>query len=717
MHGRKHFRRFSTCLLSNIRFPVITRGQLRNYNTSVSVINIPGKISGLNQLKTTHKIHVLLGIAFCCGESSSAAWQDDVGYTRLMATAGSEIPTAPAQGVSQIEASESPGNFGPDRTSSLFTGKTFVNKSGPSGISGHANHVAGNYYGSSSQLPGAMQVDLYDANSWIGNSFLKVSSIELPLAENRAVQNHSWIGSTSNAASDTEIGRRLDFSINADGYVCVVGMNNGESTVLPGLLGQSYHTISVGRDDAQHSAGFTVNDVAGRIKPDIVAPSASPENATSWTTPMVSGAAGLLVSKLASSPYSLAGADKPRVVKSLLLATAFKSTAWSNTSSRPLDIRNGSGTLNTYHAYSALRAGRANSSPNSLAKSKGWSAQSVSGNSSVSYFFNIPVTATTGPFSAALNWHRNVTSNVGIPRSFNSTMANLNLRLHTANGFLIGPAIVESLSSADNVELVHQPQLAPGSYVLVVENLSSSATPFALAWHSLSTVGTSATIAEAREIDGQNGRVTISRVGDLTLPLLVPLAVSGTAVAGTDYQPLPDSVLIPAGLTSTTVQIVPISDAVIQGDRSVVVTAQNDFSYLVSAEPSAVVTIRDKPFDRWRFENFSLAERSSPMVVGEASDPDGDGVSNLLEFALNLGPKTPNPRPLTVQETAGFLTVTATKNPAATDVQWNAESSGNLVDWLPAEILVNDGIQFEARNPNPISSGNRGFLRVKLSRP
>ena len=207
-------------------------------------------------------------------------------------------------------------------------------------------------------MPGATDVDLYDANNWLGSGFLnhQQSPYQRPSVETRAVQNHSWIGSAG--SYDTEINQRLDYAIDRDGFVCVVGENNGNSTTLPRLLGQSYHAISVGRDDGAHSAGFTTIDGTGRIKPDIVAPSASPENATSWTTPMVASTAGLLYAKLAAAPYSLTGADKPRVIKALLLASATKNTvpSWANTSSRPLDLRYGAGELNAYHAYSTLRS-------------------------------------------------------------------------------------------------------------------------------------------------------------------------------------------------------------------------------------------------------------------------------------------------------------------------------------------------------------------------
>ncbi len=347
---------------------------------------------------------------FLIGATPLAAdWRDEIGYTRLKLLAAAELPAAPSQGITQVEAPDDLGNFEPDTTGSLFSGKTFTSLSGTSGVSSHAQHVATNFYGTTSSLiSGNCGVSLYNANGWIGSDFLNTGSSSLPDVESRAVQNHSWVG-TLNAnftqAKATEINRRLDFAINRDGFVCVVGSDNSVSANLPAILSQSYHTISVGRDDDGHGAGFTTLDFInpddpGRIKPDIVAPSAAPEYATSWTTPMVASAAGLLYSKLGS----LTGADRPRVIKSLLLATATKNTvpAWSNTPTVPLDLRYGAGELNINHAYNALLAGRETASTSAWRKSRGWAAESVAASASKTYFFSIAPGVPSTPFSAAL---------------------------------------------------------------------------------------------------------------------------------------------------------------------------------------------------------------------------------------------------------------------------------------------------------------------------
>jgi hypothetical protein len=649
-----------------------------------------------------------------------AGWQDEIGFTRLQDLAGPELPAAPLAGLTLVEAKESGVNYSPNTGLPAFAGKTFVLKSGPSGVSGHATHAADNFFGTTSVLPGACPVDLYSAGSWLGGDFLNESSTDFPLVEVRAVQSHSWIGS----ATTDEITRRLDFAIDRDGFVCVVGVNNGLANPLPHLLAQCYHTLSVGRDDGDHSAGFTTKDGNGRIKPEIVGPSASPENATSWTTPMVAGSAGLLHAKLSAAPYSLGGADLPRVVKALLLAGATRNTlpSWSNTSSRPLDLRYGAGELNLWHAYTTMRAGRVSGSPEMSHPPAAWAAEQVAGEAEKRYFFTIPAGAAGTPFCATLTWHRDIQSELtgedpDWVRTWSASLADLNLRLHQADGFSEGALITASQSAVDNVELVHQAALAPGNYVLVVSNLSVDDTPYALAWHSLPAVGIAAAVPVAREIDGQPATLTISRTGDLSLPLRVPLVTGGTAIPGVHFLATPAAVTIPAGETSATLDVVPVSDELAQGERSVTFSIGADFTLVPAVASAAEVTIEDKPFDHWRFTHFSSVELADPLVSGELADPDSDGLPNLVEYALGLLPKTPQPNPLAPAEIGGRLAISVTKSPAATDITWLAKVSAELSGWLPAEIVTNDTTTFEARDIVPIVGNPRRFIRLEISRP
>ncbi len=607
-------------------------------------------------------------------------------------------------------------SYAPDSSNSLFVGKTIIVKSGASSNSNHATHVAKNFYGTTSQIPGTCNVDVYGANDWIGTGFLNNGSIFSPKTETRAVQNHSWAGSTGSTSSDANISCRLDYAIDHDGFVCAVGLYNYDAVYYPNhpqLLCQTYNTISVGRDDGGHTTGLTTLDGSNRMKPDIVAPSSAPEYATSWTTPMVAGAAGLLHAKLSATPYSLTGADRPRVIKALLLASATKDTVpnWDNSSTSPLDNIYGAGELNTLHAYNALRAGRTTASNNTQYGIRGWAAETAN-NSAKTYYFTIPAGAPFTPFCASLTWHRSITNIF----SWSASLANLTLRLHHANAFVTGSEIAASTSSVDNVELVYQSSMPPGQYALVVSKDSGSNTPFALAWHSLPAVTVAATVSTAREIDGQTGLVTFTRTGDTTLPLYVPLTIGGSAVSGSHYQALPSSLTIPAGSATATLTVTPVSDNLAQGSRTLSVAVAADFALVRDASQSAIVTIEDKPFDAWRFIHFPT-QLGNPAISGENADPDGDGLPNLIEYALNLLPTASSISPVTTLDVSGYLALSAAKNPTATDITWGAQVSSSLDAWTSATQVINNTSTYQARDTILRSNAAKRFIRLKITRP
>jgi hypothetical protein len=87
------------------------------------------------------------------------------------------------------------------------------------------------------------------------------------------------------------------------------------------------------------------------------------------------------------------------------------------------------------------------------------------------------------------------------------------------------------------------------------------------------------------------------------------------------------------------VAVVPISDSIAQGPRTVTATIQpNGTAYTIGASQAATVVIHDKPFDAWRHANFAARGEENASASAPASDPDGDGLSNRLEFFLGSDP-------------------------------------------------------------------------------
>lgn len=669
-----------------------------------------------------------------------ADWRDDVGATRLNVTFAN-VPTAVGT-VTQAEAGDTAGNsYLPDSTNPAFAGKTIVNKSAGSGTSGHATAVGGFFYGTSSLLPTTTTIHAYNASTWAGSDSLRLgNTASAPMIESNRVQNHSWIGDHPDTTEATvlEIGRRLDFAVERDGFVCVAGVNNGLGTTLPKLLAQAYNLLSVGRTDGAHSAGFTTYDGTGRIKPDLVAPA----DVTSFSTPQVASAAGVLAARALASPHALSGANVARVVKALLLAGATKEEfpAWARTPTRPLDLRHGAGEMNLLLAYRTLESGRATPSAGTLVAESGWAATSLANGAQHTYFFEVPAGAASAPFSVVLTWHRLVNDGTQGPLGWSPSpvaLVNLDLTLRQASGFTVGAQLDASASTVDNVEHIYTPALAPGRYALVVTSpVGAATTNYALAWRTTPTVTVAASVAEARESDGAPGEFTVARSGSTATPLLVPITVGGSAVSGIHYAALPASVLIPAGAASVKLPVAPIADSLAQGGRTVTLTLVGDYSLAAGASAGATVSVVDKPYDAWRFMAFDQAQLTNATISGASADPDADGMPNLLEYALGGAPlDVADGREIAPALGLGgdtgtgeqWLTLSYVQPAGRADLNYLVEWSDDLTSsWQNGASVTTEvgrvsveegGERVTVRAAAPLAEQGRQFLRLRVTHP
>jgi glucose/arabinose dehydrogenase/mono/diheme cytochrome c family protein len=127
------------------------------------------------------------------------------------------------------------------------------------------------------------------------------------------------------------------------------------------------------------------------------------------------------------------------------------------------------------------------------------------------------------------------------------------------------------------------------------------------------------------------------------------------------------------------------------------------------------------PFETWRLSRFSAAQLADPLVSGPDADPDGDGLMNSLEFAMESSPLSfdlpPEPG---LQD--GHLTLTYRRSKAVDAAAFWGEYSTNLVEWLsgPAhveEIQRTDGGELETvtlRSVAPMSARPEGYLRLRV---
>ena len=134
----------------------------------------------------------------------------------------------------------------------------------------------------------------------------------------------------------------------------------------------------------------------------------------------------------------------------------------------------------------------------------------------------------------------------------------------------------------------------------------------------------------------------------------------------------------------------------------------------------------------WKLENFGSTE------VADLADADGDGIANILEYALGLSPDSPDsdllPTPfLQTAQDGARLSIVVPRDPARADVVLEIQATGNLsAPWTTLAISTNGqpfagpglisgddnsaGVRaVQVQDSVLLTAGSRRFLRLKVS--
>ncbi|MDB6121833.1 MAG: hypothetical protein JWQ71_826 [Pedosphaera sp.] len=328
----------------------------------------------------------------------------------------------------------------------------------------HADDVASYFYGTNGVATNVMHVDNYEA----GFFYNSVASLTVT---NVRVVNQSFNFGSLTIAQQQSVDSDYDDSAAKYNTLFVSGIGNGGPVNAPAT---SYNGIGVGAYHGGSSTGPTADN--GRAKPDIVARA----DATSYSTPQVSGAAALLMQAglRGDGGSDITSAADIRTTKALLLNGAVKPADWAHTNASPLDARYGAGVLNVFNSYKQLAGGKhsyiattsvsvGNPHPPTAAAGNvssfsGWDFNTNSSSASQDginhYYFNLTNSAsnTTFTVTATLAWNRQM----------NQTAINdLDLYLYEMSS---GNLIAASTSAVDNVEHIFLTKLPAGRYDLQV---------------------------------------------------------------------------------------------------------------------------------------------------------------------------------------------------------------------------------------------------------
>jgi hypothetical protein len=137
-------------------------------------------------------------------------------------------------------------------------------------------------------------------------------------------------------------------------------------------------------------------------------------------------------------------------------------------------------------------------------------------------------------------------------------------------------------------------------------------------------------------------------------------------------------------------------------------------------------TTNPGPHDFWNENYFSAAQLANPAISGAMAAPAGDGISNLMKYALGMNPMVQSASGLPAGGTAviggaNCLTFTYTKMDAATDITYVPQWSTDLVNWsttgFTQTVLSDNGTSQQVQASILVTGTQPVFFQLQVTMP
>lgn len=136
--------------------------------------------------------------------------------------------------------------------------------------------------------------------------------------------------------------------------------------------------------------------------------------------------------------------------------------------------------------------------------------------------------------------------------------------------------------------------------------------------------------------------------------------------------------------------------------------------YHIHAPVSEVTMPTDVTYATWTIEEFGTSEfplATESTSWGAYADPDLDGLTNLVEYALNSDPLVVSSSPITTGTSGGLLTLSFLRHPLRTDIDYRVEVSNSLPgSWTTIAASDNGGVT-TAGTASAVNEVTQGALR------
>ena len=175
---------------------------------------------------------------------------------------------------------------------------------------------------------------------------------------------------------------------------------------------------------------------------------------------------------------------------------------------------------------------------------------------------------------------------------------------------------------------------------------------------------------------------------------------------------------VPGTFTGTTPQNISLAATDLPTDQSYYIRIIATNGGGTSTGLSKSVTIVS--FRQWQVNNFG-AQANNSQISDPNACPSGDGIVNLVKYALGLDPNVSTSEGMPILSRDGSnLSLSYNKVACATNIVMAVEWSTDLVNWSTAgvttTVLSDDGITQEIRSSVPAGTTSK-FLRLSVTKP
>ena len=134
---------------------------------------------------------------------------------------------------------------------------------------------------------------------------------------------------------------------------------------------------------------------------------------------------------------------------------------------------------------------------------------------------------------------------------------------------------------------------------------------------------------------------------------------------------------------------------------------------------STITVAAATPEQSWRYQYFGTTANTGNAA--DSANPAGDGISNLLKYALGLNPLLPEVNPEAEDISTGYLRLTLPKNSNATDLTYTVQVTSDLTDptsWTSTGTTIdqNTTTLLQVQDNTPVSGTAKRFLRLQVTR-